>query len=201
MRLGHAQPCRVLLFPDPLQRATSRPWSVLCPRPAVPFLRSLSYQSPSCPSRPNSRAAFSSSSVEFSLIVPGRIHPCFVSVPIVNSWSCFVAHFIMPRDILGCFDLFLPHELFHKLSVVWIASWLIKCFTLKLLGWGRNGVLFSFAVSWCLSDRYTQNGNYNTFMQIKFLFLLKGSKVSRIQCRAHVPVSNWLVRPSSHEIS
>ncbi|XP_047296907.1 intersectin-1 isoform X20 [Homo sapiens] len=108
MRLGHMQPRIVLLFPDPLQCSTSRLLPMLRPRPGVPFLRSPSCQSPSHPSRPISDAA---PSVKFTLMPPGRIHPCFLFIPAVNSRNSFLVYFILPGGTLGCFYLCLPHYL------------------------------------------------------------------------------------------
>lgn len=108
LRLGHPQPRIVLLFPDPLQCTTSKPCPVLCPRPGVPFLRSLSYQNPH-PARPSSNAA--SSSVKWALISPGRFHPSLLPAPTLNTCNLLVAYFILPSDVLGCLYLFLLPEL------------------------------------------------------------------------------------------
>ena len=99
MKLGSTHPRIVLLFLDPLQYATPRPLPVLCLRPGVPFLRSPSSQNPPRPSRPDSSAA---SSVKLSLWPLGRIHPSFLSVPTVNSWSLFVVDLVLPSGIYHC---------------------------------------------------------------------------------------------------
>lgn len=105
LRLGHTQPRTLLFFPDPLRCSTLRSLPLLCPQPGAPFLQSPSCQNPHS-SRPDSNAA---PSVKFSL-TPG-IHPLSLFVPEVNSWNFFLAYFILPGGILGCFYLFLPQYL------------------------------------------------------------------------------------------
>lgn len=106
MTLDHTHPWIVLLFPDPLQCATVRPWPVLGPRPGVPFLRRPSYQNPARPARPSSSAATSGT---LSLLPSGRINPSFLSVATANPWNLFLAYFLLPGGIGSCLYLVLLH--------------------------------------------------------------------------------------------